>query len=380
MLRKMAVAAAMGCACGAMAGDPPPFVQGDIYLASQDVPGGLGPGWVGLIKIEPDTWTVTDFLIEPPLRSTTVAYDPARDALIGWFGGGPTDPRFIYADATTEPFTVNWPGATTGATLFAPAGDGRIFVYRPWLASPLGLMDDNGNVTTILNEAGDAPLTLPGFSALTHLVYDPGERSLIGVAIDLMRIPLNEAGTHAAGAITEQSFSHLSSSGESSRGIGRGPNGKLFMKIDDNTSGLVGRMQLIDPADLSLQTYASSEYFGVGGEMAGAWSSTINAAVVLDTFNHSLRRFNHGQAGEGTVVVGECCTNGGAGEMVSIEPFGAACPGDATGDGTVGFGDLNAVLAQFGQTGQGLQGDLNGDGVVDFSDLNEVLVSFGTTC
>lgn len=52
--------------------------------------------------------------------------------------------------------------------------------------------------------------------------------------------------------------------------------------------------------------------------------------------------------------------------------------GDANGDGVVDFGDLNAVLSDFNQAGDGLDGDLNRDGVVDFSDLNEVVSFFNT--
>ena len=59
---------------------------------------------------------------------------------------------------------------------------------------------------------------------------------------------------------------------------------------------------------------------------------------------------------------------------------GTPCPGDVTGDGFVDFSDLNALLAQFGQTGPGLSADLNADGVVDFSDLNALLSRFGVPC
>ena len=51
--------------------------------------------------------------------------------------------------------------------------------------------------------------------------------------------------------------------------------------------------------------------------------------------------------------------------------------GDATGDGKVGFDDVGAVLAGFGQSGPNLPGDLNRDGVVDFADLGIVLGEFG---
>ncbi len=55
------------------------------------------------------------------------------------------------------------------------------------------------------------------------------------------------------------------------------------------------------------------------------------------------------------------------------------CPGDTNGDGVVNFSDLNAVLADFGNSGD-LPGDVNGDGVVNFEDLNLVLSAFGTKC
>lgn len=56
------------------------------------------------------------------------------------------------------------------------------------------------------------------------------------------------------------------------------------------------------------------------------------------------------------------------------------CPGDADGDGQVGFSDLNIVLSQFNTSGPGLTGDLNGDGHVNFADLNLVLGVFNTPC
>jgi hypothetical protein len=56
------------------------------------------------------------------------------------------------------------------------------------------------------------------------------------------------------------------------------------------------------------------------------------------------------------------------------------CPGDTNDDDLVNFTDLNAVLAAFGQTGEGLAADLNDDGVVNFTDLNEVLANFGVDC
>ena len=59
--------------------------------------------------------------------------------------------------------------------------------------------------------------------------------------------------------------------------------------------------------------------------------------------------------------------------------FRTRIPGDADGDGTVGFLDLNLVLANFFESGApgSIPGDVNSDGVVDFTDLNIVLANYG---
>ncbi len=58
------------------------------------------------------------------------------------------------------------------------------------------------------------------------------------------------------------------------------------------------------------------------------------------------------------------------------------CPGDANGDGTVDFLDLNIVLSNYGTTGApgAIPGDLDHDGDCDFVDLNIVLSNYGVAC
>jgi endonuclease/exonuclease/phosphatase family metal-dependent hydrolase len=59
-------------------------------------------------------------------------------------------------------------------------------------------------------------------------------------------------------------------------------------------------------------------------------------------------------------------------------PSEPACPGDATGDGSVDLADLNLVLANFGTTpGTGGPGDVDCSGAVDLADLNLILANFG---
>lgn len=53
--------------------------------------------------------------------------------------------------------------------------------------------------------------------------------------------------------------------------------------------------------------------------------------------------------------------------------------GDVTKDGVVNFADLNILLGQYNETGEGMPADLNLDGVVNFADLNVVLSNFNST-
>jgi hypothetical protein len=55
----------------------------------------------------------------------------------------------------------------------------------------------------------------------------------------------------------------------------------------------------------------------------------------------------------------------------------ATMPGDANGDGKTDINDLTVVLANYNQTGMGLEnGDMNGDSKVDINDLTVVLTNY----
>jgi hypothetical protein len=51
--------------------------------------------------------------------------------------------------------------------------------------------------------------------------------------------------------------------------------------------------------------------------------------------------------------------------------------GDANGDGSVTFGDITTVLANFGTSGEGIPGDADCNGTVAFADVTAVLANFG---
>jgi hypothetical protein len=62
--------------------------------------------------------------------------------------------------------------------------------------------------------------------------------------------------------------------------------------------------------------------------------------------------------------------------LVVTYEVGSACPGDLDGSGAIDFGDLLAVLANFGDC-VGCPEDLDESGAVDFNDLLALLANFG---
>lgn len=104
----------------------------------------------------------------------------------------------------------------------------------------------------------------------------------------------------------------------------------------------------------------TTEQVHVDAPEVGRWMIRVDGAAVAE-----------GTQGFAVVVTGEVA------DVIEVDP---GCPGDVTGDLAVDFSDLNAILNDFGLSGEGLLADLDGDGDVDFTDLNEVLAFFGTFC
>lgn len=72
------------------------------------------------------------------------------------------------------------------------------------------------------------------------------------------------------------------------------------------------------------------------------------------------------------------CSFGMRGTINISAPPPPACPGDATGDGSVDFADITAVLTNW--EGPGPAGDADHDGDVEFADITAVLTSFAVAC
>ena len=62
----------------------------------------------------------------------------------------------------------------------------------------------------------------------------------------------------------------------------------------------------------------------------------------------------------------------------TVDVLEEQCPSDLDGSGVVDFGDINRILARWGQAGG--PEDLDGSGTVDFGDINVILADWGDVC
>lgn len=83
-------------------------------------------------------------------------------------------------------------------------------------------------------------------------------------------------------------------------------------------------------------------------------------------------------------ITGNNQTSAASTYQLMDRPIVAPCPADISGDGMIGFADVNAVLSSFnlgfGEVGYNAAADLTDDNFVGFADLNIVLSAFNTTC
>lgn len=113
------------------------------------------------------------------------------------------------------------------------------------------------------------------------------------------------------------------------------------------------------------------------------YTSPVPYTATFDTTGHSRSAMGwqyFSQAfliNEGlTAVAFFAQTPGVALDDVRLAP---SFPGDADGDGTVGFNDLVTVARNYDKSGDWTHGDFNGDGFVAFDDLLIVARNYGNT-
>ena len=346
----------------------PTFQMGDLYLISQCLPGDGGACTSGVVRIDPADWSSMRLAdLSPAEAANRGAYDAFRDVLV--VGGSKL--QFMAADGTLSLLT-NLGGVR------AVAADGRGNIYI--CASSWFYVFDEQNVQhDLLDAAGDPVQMFDVYS----LWYDRASSSLItgqGVLeTTIARLPLSPDGLSIGGAVATVTLDVSPGSFEGPIGFSSGPNGTVFVKVDDNTNGLVPRMLLLDVPTMSLSNFAFNEYFGVAGETAGVYSAEIGGALTLDTSDDQLRFYTQGSIGPGAPIAVAGVSGNGGGEfcqLVVIESV--VCMPDFNGDGTLDFFDVQRFLALF--AAHDAQADLNHDGLWDFFDVQAFLNAFSAGC
>ena len=375
------VGMAWSCAAGSAGAA---FTPGDCIHVT--IASGYGPGIkAAVILISGNPVTLTPLVTGNGINGDG-AYDSFRQSavVIRATGAG----RVISAVNSSGVITDIPYSGPQDATLVAPTGDGRVYLQR---SSKWSYIDRGGVTHDLLNAAGT------GVFAQTknyrRAYYDPSTNSIFcGDAVvagaTVTKFPLSPDGTKLAAAPTEMVLSTPGLQSPVVVGIATGPNGKLFVKLDDNGGGLAPRMLLLDPAAMTQTTYAQSNYFGIGGEIAGCYSPKLNGALVVDSLADQLRLFANGSSGAGSIVgsTSGISSVGGSGEnatMFAITPSTAVCVGDLNSDGFVDDADFSIFAAAYNildcadpTMPAGCPADLNADGLVDDADFSLFAVAY----
>lgn len=354
------------------------FNDGEIILVSSSLPNNSS-AFAGVMRIDPATWTKSVIYSGSAASVGRSAYDPYRDRVVAGADGVNSGLTLIAADGSLAhlPYAgsqdLNFPAAT---------GDGRIYVIHSGGQKNLAYFDASSVLHNLLKSDGVSIATAGSNVQATY--FDLATSSLYigtwngGLApLRVERVVVNAAGDQI---VSRQSVDFTGGgSGEAIVGLSAGPSGTVFVKIDDNSGAAVARMMMVNPATMTATTFASSQYFGVGGEVAGVYSPALGKAVVLDSLNDVLRSFAQGSSGAGVVVTGGVSSIGGSGEMCQLLSVAHAyCGADFDHSGFVDTDDFDAFVQAFEA---GLDpADFDHSGFVDTDDFDAFVHAFEDGC
>ncbi|MFO0859144.1 MAG: hypothetical protein U0570_01215 [Phycisphaerales bacterium] len=358
-----------------------PFVVGDAIHVTAASGYGSNANKPAIIRISSSPLAISPLVIDGGFTGIG-AYDSFRQSVIAL--------RFGIAMAS-----VNSSGVVSGISLagsqdasaVAPTGDGRIYVQRATKWSYI----DAANATHDLNNVANAAL-FKAPRVYKRAFFDMSTNAIFAGTIAasgavLAKIPLAPDGSHVSAPVTEITLSTPGLSDPDVVGISPGPNNKLFIKIDDNGGGLGPRMILLDPVAMTQSTYAQSNYFGIGGEIAGCYVPNLNAALVVDSLADQLRLFSLGASGAGTPIAGTggiSSSGGFSGETATTFPITAsACPCDLNHDTLVDDSDFTIFLAAYNildcadpSMAAGCPSDFTHDGLVEDADFSLFVMAY----
>ena len=149
-----------------------------------------------------------------------------------------------------------------------------------------------------------------------------------------------------------------------SNASGASPGADTFViEISNNNGGTWTNLETVGPT---------------GPATLGGWIDvSFRVADFVPVTDQVRLRFIASDLGSGSIV--EAAIDDFA--VSSVDCVTTQCPGDANGDQTVDFDDLNLILTNWAASGApGIPGDLDDSGSVDFDDLNLVLSNWGASC
>ncbi len=323
------------------------FQDGDVYLVSAALPKAPNSSQPGVMKIDPVTWATAVVSTNTIATSGRASYDSFRDRLV-FRALSFTGPMVLMAaDGTTS--TLAYAGAQDAINP-AAAGDGRVYFAHNG-TKQIAYVDGEGTTHDVMNIGGAGIATTTSKLRFTH--FDVASNSLILAFYNLSPLPANRVERITLSASGDQVVSWagvdfaVGSSGETTVGMSTGPDGTVFIKLDDNTNSSAARMQLLDLATMTVSTFASSFYTGVAGEIAGAYCPGAGGALTIDSANDKLRFFAAGAAGAGAVLATDVSSASGSGELAQIVPIVRVCTADIDHNGFVTGDDFDLFSAWF---------------------------------
>ena len=317
------IAASSGVELRAQAGG---FVDGDLYLYTRAATG-LTFADGGLIAIDPATGQTEQVLgfDYSSLRTGAAAFDSYRKRVL--FTASIDDPADV---GTFSLWSMDGSGAierlihpTKVFQGISPTGDGRVYVADPYdVFQPFQWIDAANRMRTLFAADGVTPFQMAGFVNHTGsaMTYDAATNALFvaaatlyggscsgsgGSDINIRKLPLSADGSRVVGPIgCLQVDVDLAQATEKPVNWSRGPNGSLLLVVDNiNLTDEYDRMLRVDPAAFTVSAFASNGgYLGAADGTAGAYSSVLDKAVLVDTRNDVLRAFAAGETGAGSVI------------------------------------------------------------------------------
>jgi hypothetical protein len=339
-------------AAGAQTG---PFTEGELLVRFPHP----STGQETLSRIDPVTGAsapLSSDVVDTYAAAGWIAYDGYRAGLLAYTATvslGIFAPRLVLIRDDGDLADLGHLGA--GITALASAGDGRVYLRK---AGVLHLLDKQHQLTPVL--AGGQPVLLP----VEHLIYDQPSNALLGVAINQAttacsgfglstahKLPLSADGKSLAGPIVCTSYD-TGMPAASPVGIDRLPGGDYLVTLAD---GYPADHQLLrlDPVSMTLSLFAKPSYSDLDG---GVWSQTLGRAVVLEDGGNTLRSYQAGEQGAGTLIptaaLGPDPFTGwsSANKLADVNVIGPVCGGDAQAFGT-GLAGTSSFVPGLGAAG-----------------------------